>query len=125
MAAVYFIDGVAVNDRIDWRHEVPRGPIPRRVEGFPGDSSRYVTKGLTRPVIIRVTGYLVASDMDALHDDVDAAAALQNDLNTHSVRMHNRTWTNCDLKELEVLGNPDSLGSGVAQRVRYVWEKLV
>lgn len=124
MAAVYYIDAVAVNSRNDWRHREVTTPMPRAVDGFPGFSRRYVRKGALKPPRIVVTGFLTGNDFDALWDNVASARALMDSLSVHSVRMHDNTWANCDLVNLDVLGNPDALGNDLAVRVRYLWEQL-
>ena len=124
--AVYEIDSSAVNQRNDWRHQrQPAQLAARRVDGFPGDPNRYLTKGPLRPRTIRVSGILTDSTWAGLYGQLDTYESMQADDTTHSVSIHGVTYSNMDLAAFRQTGRhrPDGDGN-VRVPVEFTWQQL-
>jgi hypothetical protein len=126
--AEYLIDNIAVNQRLDWRHQLAPGALSARlVESFPGDSSRYVIKGVVRPGDLIVSGFLEASGFAALHTLIRQYEAMLGDVTTHTVTVHGVDFAYLDLAEFQVeprIQAYRSAGvSGVRVACRFHWQQ--
>ncbi|MEM7626577.1 MAG: hypothetical protein AAF333_13355 [Planctomycetota bacterium] len=129
--ANYTIDGSDVNDREDWRHELPRTELTaQRFEGFPGYGGLYPVVGEPTGIVFTVLGFLQASGFDALHKKLFEAYAIRDAVQTHTVRIHDASYSGMLLVEVAATGGstafrrPDG-NVWVRCPVRYLWRELV
>ncbi len=135
---IYKIDGVLVNDRIDWRHRiVPSRPQSRRREQFAGIPELIEVKGPQMPTsAVVVTGHLEGTGataeaaVTAVMTAIETAAAMQASAATKTITIHTKTYSNCVLANFEVLSAEPiavAMSDGTAkvlELVRYTWTPL-
>ncbi|MEM9415003.1 MAG: hypothetical protein AAGA29_05925 [Planctomycetota bacterium] len=116
----------------DTRHTpVPGKLSSRRVEGFVGDPSRYVIKGLTRPKSWVITGPLLADTFADLYAHIDTYAAMQQDITPHKLTIHGVPFEDADLASFRLRGRPHAyqaegmVAPGARVEVYMLWELLV
>jgi hypothetical protein len=130
----YTIDAVAVNSRVDWRHQYLPGPPESRQENtFPGIGERFAVVGPTLPPDLIVSGFIEGAGatrhaaIQALNANLATENARRGTL--HTVACHGFSLVHCDLVEFRTVGNlfPIAQGDGsfkVAIGVRYAWRQL-
>ena len=128
MSNVYLIDGSLVNDRPDWTNPpATSATTAARQESFPGSGVTFTMTSPQRGVRIVIEGWHEGTGSADLRDQVAQADGLRFDAQTHTVKILDTTYNDCQLIELRVLGKPLGFRWGnktVRQRVRYVWQQL-
>lgn len=128
----FSIDGTPVNSRPDWEHlPLPPAGQGTRIEVFPGIAQRFPVDGGDLPGGFVVAGFLeqTAADLPtavlALIDQLTTLGSMRSDGDTHSILIHGRTYTECKLVNLEVIGPLQGVRpSGtvkVRRAVRFTW----
>lgn len=122
--SVYLLNGVPVNDRVDWRHRVIPGPAPMREVGFPGDPNRFMLVTVERPPDIVIAGYLQAANIVQLNGLLKTYSALRTSTSLSTVSMHGDAYPHCHLMEVEFLDKISPCSVGVMRLTRFLWRQL-
>jgi hypothetical protein len=106
----YLVNDIAVNDRIDWRHQPSPAPSTIEVNDHPGIAKRFVTVGSEKPGSMQITGYLVAEGATytaangALLRRIVEWDQRRNRAETSKVTIHGIVFDPCKLEDFRVLG---------------------
>ncbi|MEM8781892.1 MAG: hypothetical protein AAGE65_03460 [Planctomycetota bacterium] len=123
--ADFKVDGNAVNNRPDWRHQPPvYAPSSLRFEGFPGTGATVAVQGPLRGVTFTVEGWLQGSDFAELHAATKAASAWL--IGTHRVEIQGQVYDGMVLSRPLSPSRPLAFKEGgvikVRSFVRFVWQ---
>lgn len=93
------LDNVDINARVDWQHaQLPDAP-PTVEERFPGIAQRFIRQGQRLPDDLALVGFVegtgatVAAACSNLQANFSALAALRNDGQEHTLRIHNTLYS--------------------------------
>ncbi|MEL7089499.1 MAG: hypothetical protein AAGL98_13850 [Planctomycetota bacterium] len=131
MPDIYSIDGSDVNDRIEWRHELPQTELTAsRLEAFPGHGGQFALVGEAKGVVLTISGSLEASSIRGLHDEVLDAYQIRDQAGLHTVRIHGIAYQNMLLVAFgptaPLVGFRHTSGDDwVKVPVRYRWQQLI